>query len=194
MNMKKIFLPLFVVAIAVLVICGTTSCKNVAKLGGGSSSDSDSVAVASESVSSELPRTLDNAPAPKGNITTWLVAGFNEDGYARMFIVEGDESRFVQDNLGTTDTIYVLRLVSYEQTEDEKEQTEDGGTYESFGGPLVVDAYDPATKEFVGRYDGSYSGGSEYDQSGEFLHGGESYSGTFTKADGTKEEFSYYGD
>ena len=60
--------------------------------------------------------------------------------------------------------------------------------------PLVVDAYDPATKEFVGRYDGSYSGGSEYDQSGEFLHGGESYSGTFTKADGTKEEFSYYGD
>ena len=89
--MKKIFLPLFVVAIAVLVICGTTSCKNVAKLGVGSSSDSDSVAVASESVSSELPRTLDNAPAPKGNITTWLVAGFNEDGYARMFIVEGYE-------------------------------------------------------------------------------------------------------
>ena len=192
--MKKTFLMVFSTIIATLVLGGTTSCKDIAKSMAGALSDSDSVAVASESVSSELPRTLDNAPAPKGNITTWLVAGFNEDGYARMFIIEGDESRFVQDNLGTTDTIYVLRLVSYKQTEEEKEQTEDGGTYESFGDPLVVDAYDPATKEFVGRYDGSYSGESEYDQSGEFLHGGESYSGTFTKADGTKEEFSYYGD
>ena len=180
--------------VATLVLGGATSCKEIAKSVTEALSDSDSVAVASDSVPSELPRTLDNAPAPKGNITTWLVAGFNEDGGYRMFIVEGNESRFIQDNLGTTDTIYVLRLVSYEQTKDEKAPVEGGGYSEDIEGNLVVDAYDPATKAFVGRYEGQYSSGGEYDENDELVHCGESYGGTFTKADGTKEEFSYYGD
>ena len=58
----------------------------------------------------------------------------------------------------------------------------------------MVDAYDPATKAFVGRYEGKYSSGAEYDEDDEILHCGESYSGTFTKVDGKKEEFSYFGD
>lgn len=192
--MKKTFLMVLSIIVATLVLGGTTSCKEIVKSVTEALSDSDSVAVASGSVSSELPRTLDNAPAPKGNITTWLVAGFNEDGGYRMFIVEGNESRFIQDNLGTTDTIYVLRLVSYEQTKDEKEPVEGGGYSEDIEGNLVVDAYDPATKAFVGRYEGQYSSGGEYDENDELVHCGESYGGTFTKADGTKEEFSYYGD
>ena len=192
--MKKTFLMVLSTIVATLVLGGATSCKEIAKSVTEALSDSDSVAVASDSVPSELPRTLDNAPAPKGNITTWLVAGFNEDGGYRMFIVEGNESRFIQDNLGTTDTIYVLRLVSYEQTKDEKEPVEGGGYSEDIEGNLVVDAYDPATKAFVGRYEGQYSSGGEYDENNELVHCGESYGGTFTKADGTKEEFSYYGD
>lgn len=192
--MKKTFLMVLSTIVATLVLGGTTSCKEMAKSVTEALSDSDSVAVASDSVSSELPRTLDNAPAPKGNITTWLVAGFNEDGGYRMFIVEGNESRFIQDNLGTTDTIYVLRLVSYEQTKDEKAPVEGGGYSEDIEGNLVVDAYDPATKAFVGRYEGQYSSGGEYDENDELVHCGESYGGTFTRADGTKEEFSYYGD
>lgn len=192
--MKKTFLMVLSTIVATLVLGGATSCKEIARSVTEALSDSDSVAVASDSVPSELPRTLDNAPAPKGNITTWLVAGFNEDGGYRMFIVEGNESRFIQDNLGTTDTIYVLRLVSYEQTKDEKEPVEGGGYSEDIEGNLVVDAYDPATKAFVGRYEGQYSSGGEYDENNELVHCGESYGGTFTKADGTKEEFSYYGD
>lgn len=192
--MKKTFLMVLSTIVATLVLGGATSCKEIAKSVTEALSDSDSVAVASDSVPSELPRTLDNAPAPKGNITTWLVAGFNEDGGYRMFIVEGNESRFIQDNLGTTDTIYVLRLVSYEQTKDEKAPVEGGGYSEDIEGNLVVDAYDPATKAFVGRYEGQYSSGGEYDENDELVHCGESYGGTFTKADGTKEEFSYYGD
>lgn len=192
--MKKTFLMVLSTIVATLVLGGATSCKEIAKSVTEALSDSDSVAVASDSVPSELPRTLDNAPAPKGNITTWLVAGFNEDGGYRMFIVEGNESRFIQDNLGTTDTIYVLRLVSYEQTKDEKAPVEGGGYSEDIEGNLVVDAYDPATKAFVGRYEGQYSSGGEYDENDELVHCGESYGGTFTRADGTKEEFSYYGD
>lgn len=185
--MKKAFLMLVASAVAVLMFSGMTACKEVAKSVNGTSSDSDSVA-------QELPRTLDNAPKPEGNVTTWLVAGFLEDGGYKMFIVDGDESRFVQDNLGDTDTIYVLRLVSYKQTKEENEALEDGGTFKEIEGDMVVDAYDPATKAFAGRYEGQYTSGGEYDKSGELLHCGETYAGTFTKADGEKEEFSYYGD
>ena len=116
------------------------------------------------------------------------------DGGYRMFIVEGDESRFIEDHIGTTDTLYVLRLVSYEQTSEEEEKLENGDTFVDIEGNLVVDAYDPATQAFVGRYEGNYSSGAEYDPEGEMLHCGESYGGTFTYADGKKEEFSYYGD
>ena len=185
--MKKGFLLLMVVAVATFVLGSTTACKDVAKSLVSVSSDSDSVA-------QELPRTLDNAPQPEGNLTTWLPAGFLEDGGYKMFILDGDESRFIQDNIGTTDTIYILRLVSYKQTTEENETLEDGGTLKEIGGNLVVDAYDPATKAFVGRYEGQYNSDGEYDKSGELLHCGESYAGTFTKTDGTKEEFSYFGD
>lgn len=198
MKMKKFLLTSLVVATAALILSGTTSCKDSTKSVAVTPSDSDTLAVgstpSSSSVSSSLPRTLVDAPAPKGKIVTWLTAGYTEDGYPRMFIVEEREGRLVLDNLESTDTIYLLRLVSYQQTEDEKENTEEGGTFESFGGPLVVDAYNPKTQEFVGRYEGSYEGGCEYDASGELLHGGESYSGTFTRANGKTEDFSYYGD
>ena len=140
--MKKAFLMLVASAVAVLMLSGMTACKEVAKSVNGTSSDSDSVA-------QELPRTLDNALKPEGNVTTWLVAGFLEDGGYKMFIVDGDESRFVQDNIGDTDTIYVLRLVSYKQTKEENEALEDGGTFKEIEGDMVVDAYDPATKAFV---------------------------------------------
>lgn len=197
MNMKKTFLMLVVVAVAIFTISGMISCKEVAKSVIDAVSDSDSVAVASDSVAQEpsaLPRTLADAPAPKGKITTWLPAGFLEDGGYKMFILEGDESRFIQDNIGSTDTIYILRLVSYKQTKDEKEKLENGGSSEDIEGDLVVDAYDPATKAFVGRFEGTYSSGAEYDENDEILHCGESYAGTFTKVDGKKEEFSYFGD
>ena len=81
-----------------------------------------------------------------------------------------------------------------EVDETTKDAPENGGHTESVNGPLVVDAYDPVTKEFVGRYDGTFFSDCEYDENGEVLNCGESYSGTFTKADGTKEEFSFYGD
>ena len=173
--MKKGFLMLVAAVVAGVMLSGMTACKEVAKSLVSISSDSDSVA-------QELPRTLDNAPKPEGNITY------------KMFIVDGDESRFVQDNIGDTDTIYVLRLVSYKQTKEENEALEDGGTFKEIEGDMVVDAYDPATKAFVGRYEGQYTSGGEYDKSGELLHCGETYTGVFTKADGEKEEFSYYGD
>lgn len=198
MNMKKTFLPLLLAAFAALTMMGIASCGNFTKTMTDILSDSDSVVsvsdTASEVVSAALPRTLADAPAPQGNIITWLVAGFTESGGSRMFIVDGDESRFIQDNIGTTDTIYVLRLVSYKVTTNEEEPSEGGGKYVESGGDLVVDAYDPATKEFVGRYQGEYSSGSEYDEEDELLHCGESYGGTFTKADGKTEEFSFYGD
>ena len=197
MNMKKSFLMLVMTAVASFTISGMISCKEMAKSVIDAVSDSDSVAAASDSVtqeSSALPRTLDEAPAPKGKISTMLPAGYLEDGGYKMFILEGDESRFIQDNIGTTDTIYILRLVSYKQTKDEKEKLENGGSSEDIEGDLVVDAYDPATKAFVGRYEGEYSSGAEYDENDEILHCGESYSGTFTKVDGKKEEFSYFGD
>ena len=197
MNMKKTFLMLVMTAVASFTISGMISCKEMAKSVIDAVSDSDSVAAASDSVTQEfaaLPRTLDEAPAPKGKISTMLPAGYLEDGGYKMFILEGDESRFIQDNIGTTDTIYILRLVSYKQTKDEKEKLENGGSSEDIEGELIVDAYDPATKAFVGRFEGTYSSGAEYDENDEILHCGESYAGTFTKADGTKEEFSYFGD
>lgn len=197
MNMKKSFLMLVMTAVASFTISGMISCKEMAKSVIDAVSDSDSVAAASDSVtqeSSALPRTLDEAPAPKGKISTMLPAGYLEDGGYKMFILEGDESRFIQDNIGTTDTIYILRLVSYKQIKDEKEKLENGGSSEDIEGELIVDAYDPATKAFVGRFEGTYSSGAEYDENDEILHCGESYAGTFTKADGTKEEFSYFGD
>ncbi len=189
---------LLVVAFVTLILGSTTSCKEIAKIQKDALSDSDSVAVTADSVSvpvsSELPRTLDDAPAAKGKLSTWLPAGFMEDGSYKMFILEGDESRLIHDKIGEEDTIYVLRLVSYEQVDSAKEKYENGGYGEEFGGPLVVDAYDPATKAFAGRYEGNYICSCEYDADGEFLHGGEAYGGTFTKADGTKEEFSFFGD
>ncbi|MBO4431387.1 MAG: hypothetical protein J5790_08625 [Bacteroidaceae bacterium] len=196
--MKKGFLLLMVVAVATFVLGSTTACKEVAKSLVSVSSDSDSVA-------RELPRTLDNAPQPEGNITTWLPAGFLEDGGYKMFILDGDESRFIQDNLGETDTIYVLRLVSFnrvgfeegdeeEANEHNENATEEGSYIQSYNGPLVVDAYDPATKNFVGRFEGTYFCECEYTPDGDVMHCGESYAGTFTKTDGTKEEFSYFGD
>lgn len=201
MNKKKTFLPLLMAAFVVLMVWGTTACKNVPGVLTDVASDSDSVAASTTA----FPKTLADAPEPDGGLITWLVAGFLEDGGYKMFIVDGDESRFIQDNLGDTDTLYVLRLVSFnrvafeEGDEDEVDETtkdapEDGGHTESVNGPLVVDAYDPVTKEFVGRYDGTYFSDCEYDENGEVLNCGESYSGTFTKADGTKEEFSFYGD
>lgn len=201
MNKKKTFLPLLMAAFAVLMVWGTTACKNVPGVLTDVASDSDSVAASTTA----FPKTLADAPEADGGLITWLVAGFLEDGGYKMFIVDGDESRFIQDNLGDTDTLYVLRLVSFnrvafeEGDEDEVDETtkdapEDGGHTESVNGPLVVDAYDPVTKEFVGRYDGTYFSDCEYDENGEVLNCGESYSGTFTKADGTKEEFSFYGD
>ena len=194
--MKKSFLPLLLLAFAALVICGTTSCKNSAIPTTEISSDSDMVAaIEDEAVPSDQPRTLDNAPAPEGEpVTVWLPAGYLPDGGYRMFIVEGDESRFIEDHIGESDTIYILRQVSYEVTEDTEEAMEDGGKGHNWGGKLVVDAYDPKTKEFVARYEGEYSTYAEYDQEGEFLHGGESYSGTCKYVDGTTEEFSFYGD
>ena len=196
--MKKNFFVLVVVAAAIFTIGSSMmSCKDVAKSITGIMSDSDSVAAASDSVATDpaaLPRTLADAPAPKGMINTMLPAGFLEDGGYKMFILEGDESRFIQDNIGTTDTIYILRLVCYEQTKEETEKLENGDTSEDIEGKLVVDAYDPATKAFVGRFEGTYSSGAEYDENDELLHCGECYAGTFTKADGTKEEFSYFGD
>jgi hypothetical protein len=201
MNKKKTFLPLLMAAFVVLMVWGTTACKNVPGVLTDVASDSDSVAASTTA----FPKTLADAPEADGGLITWLVAGFLEDGGYKMFIVDGDESRFIQDNLGDTDTLYVLRLVSFnrvafeEGDEDEVDETtkdapEDGGHTESVNGPLVVDAYDPVTKEFVGRYDGTYFSDCEYDENGEVLNCGESYSGTFTKADGTKEEFSFYGD
>lgn len=201
MNKKKTFLPLLMAAFAVLMVWGTTACKNVPGVLTDVASDSDSVAASTTA----FPKTLADAPEADGGLITWLVAGFLEDGGYKMFIVDGDESRFIQDNLGDTDTLYVLRLVSFnrvafeEGDEDEVDETtkdapENGGHTESVNGPLVVDAYDPVTKEFVGRYDGTYFSDCEYDENGEVLNCGESYSGTFTKADGTKEEFSFYGD
>ena len=187
---------LMAVAVATFVLGSTTACKEIAKLS-DVLSDSDSVAVTADSgtvASSALPRTLADAPQPQGDIITWLPAGYLEDGGYKMFILEGDESRFIQDNIGTTDTIYILRLVSYKQTKDENEPLEDGGISKEVAGDLVVDAYDPATKAFVGRYEGQYISDGEYDKSGELLHCGEAYAGTFTKTDGTKEEFSYFGD
>lgn len=196
--MKKNFLMLVVVAAAIFTIGSSMmSCKDVAKSITGIMSDSDSVAAASDSVVADpaaLPRTLADAPAPQGKITTWLPAGYLEDGGYKMFILEGDESRFIQDNIGSIDTIYILRLVSYKQTKDGKEKLENGDSFEEIEGNLVVDAYDPATKAFVGRYEGSYSSGAEYDENDDILHCGESYAGTFTKVDGKKEEFSYFGD
>ena len=183
-------MSLLVAVVATLTIGGIIACKNTTKLETGTLSDSDSVAVAS----AELPRTLADAPAPKGKLSTWLPAGFMEDGSYKMFILEDDESRFVHSGIGEDDTIYVLRLVSYEKTDSTKEKTEGGGYCEEFGGPLVVDAYDPSTKAFVGRYEGNYFCSCDYDAEGEFVHGGESYQGAFTKADGTKEEFSFFGD
>lgn len=183
---------------ATLILGGTTSCKEIAKIQTATLSDSDSVAAVATDVTAdvatELPSTLDNAPAPKGKLSTWLPAGFLEDGSYNMFILEGDESRFVHSGIGEDDIIYILRLVRYEQEDSNKEKAEDGSYCEEFGGPLVVDAYDPSTKAFVGRYEGRYFCSSDYDKDGEFVHGGESYQGTFTKADGTKEEFSYFGD
>ena len=196
--MKKSFLMLFAATSVTMILGGTTSCKEIAKFQTDGLSDSDSVAVKADSVSvpvsSELPSTLDNAPAPKGKLSTWLPAGFMEDGSYKMFILEDDESRFVHSGIGEDDTIYVLRLVSYEKTDSTKEKTEGGGYCEEFGGPLVVDAYDPSTKAFVGRYEGNYFCSCDYDAEGEFVHGGESYQGAFTKVDGTKEEFSFFGD
>ena len=203
MNKKKTLLPLLIAAFAVLMVWGTTACKNVPGVMTDVPSDSDSVAAAT----TEFPKTLADAPEPDGGLITWLVAGFLEDGRYKMFIVDGNEGRFIQDNLGETDTIYVLRVVSFnrvafeegDEDEDEvDESTEDtsenSGHTESVNGPLVVDAYNPVTKEFVGRYDGTYFSDCEYDENGEVLNCGESYAGTFTKADGTKEEFSFYGD
>lgn len=201
MNRKKTFLPLLIAAVATLMFWGTTACKNVPGVMTDVPSDSDSVAAATTA----FPKTLADAPEPDGGLITWLVAGFLEDGGYKMFIVDGDESRFIQDNLGETDTIYVLRFVSFnrvafeEGDEDEADEaiedaSEDGGHTESVNGPLVVDAYDPVTKEFVGRYDGTYFSDCEYDENGEVLNCGESFSGTFKKADGTEEEFSFYGD
>lgn len=196
--MKKSFLMLLAATSVTMILGGTTSCKEIAKIQTEALNDSDSVAVNADSVSvhvsSELPSTLDNAPAPKGKLSTWLPAGFMEDGSYKMFILEGDESRFVHSGIGEDDTIYVLRLVSYEKTDSTKEKTEGGGYCEEFGGPLVVDAYDPSTKAFVGRYEGNYFCSCDYDAEGELVHGGESYQGAFTKADGTKEEFSFFGD
>ncbi len=196
--MKKTFLMSLVVAFVTFILGSTTSCKEIAKIQKDALSDSDSVAVTADSVSvpvsSELPRTLDDAPAAKGKLSTWLPAGFMEDGSYKMFILEGDESRFIHDKIGEEDTIYVLRLVSYEQVDSTKEKYENGGYGEEFSGPLVVDAYDPATKAFAGRYEGNYVCSCDYDADGELLHGGEAYGGTFTKADGTKEEFSFFGD
>ena len=88
----------------------------------------------------------------------------------------------------------MLRLVSYEQTKDEKEPLEGGGYSEDIEGNLVVDAYDPATKAFLGRYKGQYSSGGEYDANDELVHCGESYAGIYTLADGSEDEFSFYGD
>ncbi|MBQ9665474.1 MAG: hypothetical protein IJV33_03260 [Bacteroidaceae bacterium] len=194
--MKKSFLSLLLVAFAALTICGTTSCKNSANPTSEISSDSDTVAASEDkAVPSDQPRTLDSAPAPKGEpITVWLPAGYLPDGGYRMFIVEGDESRFIEDHIGESDTIYILRQVSYEVTEDTEEALEDGGKEHNRSGKLVVDAYDPKTKEFVARYEGEYSSFAEYDEEGEFMQGSESYSGTCTHVDGTTEEFSFYGD
>lgn len=192
MKMKKAFLSLLVAVVATLTIGGIIACKNTTKLETGTLSESDSVAVAS----AELPRTLADAPAPKGNITTWLIAGMSEGGDPRMFIVENDKGQMTQANYieHDEDTIYVLRLVSYEQTLDETEKLEEGGTSRDIEGNLVVDAYDHKTQAFVGRYEGQYTSSGEYDAEGELVHCGETYGGTFTYADGKKEEFSYYGD
>ena len=205
--MKKVFLTLMVVAVATFVLGSTTACREFAKLS-AVLSDSDSVAVTADSgavASSALPRTLADAPAPDGGLITWLPAGYLEDGGYKMFIIDGDESRFIQDNLGETDTIYVLRLVSFnrvafeegdeeEANEHQENASEEGSYIQSYNGPLVVDAYDPATKNFVGRFEGTYFCECEYTPDGDVMHCGESYAGTFTKTDGTKEEFSYFGD
>lgn len=198
MNEKKPFLMLLVATFVTLILGSTTSCKEIAKIQKDALSDSDSVAVTADSVSvpvsSELPRSLDNAPEPKGKLSTWLPAGFMEDGSYKIFILEDDESRFIHDKIGEEDTIYILRLVSYEKVDSTKEDMEEGGYFEEFGGPLVVDAYNPATKAFVGRYEGNYVCSCEYNADGDFMHGGEAYGGIFTKADGTKEDFSFFGD
>ena len=188
--MKKTLFVLLSAALTATILCGHTSCKNPVKVADSVVVDSDTAAAPADT----LPATLADAPAPKGKLSTWLVAGFDEDGYSSMFIVDGDESRLTQDREGGSDTLQILRLVSYVQTEDKEEPSEEGGTFHSFGGRLTVDAFDPKTRLFLGRYRGSYDGGCEYDAEGELLHGGESYSGTFTAADGTRTKFSFHGD
>src|SRR5574344_1176001 len=104
MNEKKPFLMLLVATFVTLILGSTTSCKEIAKIQKDALSDSDSVAVTADSVSvpvsSELPRALDNAPEPKGKLSTWLPAGFMEDGSYKIFILEDDESRFIHDKIG----------------------------------------------------------------------------------------------
>lgn len=198
MNKKNFFLLLLVAVFVTLTGMGSISCKNVPSVRTDVLSDSDSVAAG-------FPKTLADAPDPDGGVITWLVAGYLEDGGYRMFILDGDESRFIQDNLGETDTIYVLRIVSFnrvafeegdeeEASASKEDASEDGSYIQSYNGPLVVDAYDPVTKDFVGRYEGTYFSECEYTPDGDVMHCGESYAGTFTKTDGTKEEFSYFGD
>ena len=140
-----------------------------------------------------LPATLADAPRPKGQINFMLPAGFLPNGGYRMFAVEGTEGKLTEEDRGSK-VLYLLRLVLYEETAREEEPTGDGGRSLSTEGRLVVDAYNPTTKAFVARYEGSYSTVADFDAEGEFEHGGESYDGTRTDANGKKEDFSFFGD
>ena len=142
-----------------------------------------------EPVWKPLPRTLENAPVLKCDFTAWIPAG--ECG---SFVLEGEDSRYVWEGEQEINEIYILRFVRFEETVSEAEQLADGGVRETLCGRLVVDAYDPDTHVFAARYEGEYRTIANYDADGEFSKTDESYSGTCTKADGTKEDFNFSAD
>lgn len=203
---RKMFLML-VAALGLLIGMGGSSCKNETKSEAAAEAETAKVDVVDENVDEpaatdgdsagaeepaatddEPEMTLANAPQPSGRLTTWLVAGVAPSGFCRMFIVEGDESRMVEQSAGDEKLIYVLRLVSYKETKHQKNADE-----EEFEGSLVVNAYDPKSERYVGQYKGEYYCGCSY-ENGEMVHCGESFAGKFTRANGKVEEFNFYGD
>ena len=201
MEFKK-SLFMLMAAGSLLVAAGLNSCANNSKTDKAEADaevaveaevKADSLETETSDAEMEEPtelkaHSLDEAPQSKGTLLTYLVAGYNGDGWASMFIVDGKDSRLTQTTDGEEEIIYILRLVSYEETFRNK--TEDD---EDYGGPLVVNAYDPKSHACVGQYKGEYSCGCAYEH-GEVVNCGESFSGTFTRLDGKTEEFSFYGD
>ncbi len=200
MELRKVFL-MFFAAGSLLLGAGLNSCANNAKTdkaetesGTKDEVKADSVETETlESVNTEDPtevkaHSLDEAPTPVGELTTWLVANYNEDGWPTMFILEGKEGRLAKQSADEDEDALLLRLVSYKETFRTKDEEN-----EDFGGPLVVNAYDSKTKQFVGQYKGEYSCGCVYEH-GEVVNCGESFGGTFTRVNGKTEEFSFYGD